>query len=493
MGIIARQTIKGSVYSYLGAFIGFVNVGVLMPKLFTTDQVGLANLLVSLSAILGYLGSLGFVNVTIRLFPYFRNKEKNHNGFLFMLISMGTLGFLICASLYYLYKDSLIEQNIEKSALFAEYVYLLLPMVFITIFYYLIDTYNRVLFNASFGMFVKEFLLRVINLAGIALFYFDIFTFHDFIFFYVIAYSVPLLLISILLMFKKDFSIKPLGFCFKKGFYKQIISVAAFGLIAGFSGIGLLHIDKYIVNSMCDLSSTGIYATAFFFGTIIFLPGRSLIRISTTMISEALKNNDVDTIKSISRKSTSNMILIGVFLFILLWGNINNIMTFLPDEYQDGKFVVLFIAISHLFQMIAGVSGEIILYSKYYKQFALSMILIIGIMVGLDLLIIPYYGIVGAAIAYAISLFVFTIIRIQFVKARYGFYPFEIKQVWIVVIALIILFVSMLIPNIYNLYIDAIIRTAIICLGFAVPIISLNLAPEMNNLVLKYIKAIRGK
>ena len=47
MGIIARQTIKGSVYSYLGAAIGFINVGLIMPQIFSTEQIGLTNLLIA--------------------------------------------------------------------------------------------------------------------------------------------------------------------------------------------------------------------------------------------------------------------------------------------------------------------------------------------------------------------------------------------------------------------------------------------------------------
>ena len=87
MGIVSRQTIKGSIYSYLGAFIGFVNVALLMPRLFATDQIGLVNILVALSTIFGQLGTLGMVNVTIRQFPYFRDEKNNHNGFLFFALA----------------------------------------------------------------------------------------------------------------------------------------------------------------------------------------------------------------------------------------------------------------------------------------------------------------------------------------------------------------------------------------------------------------------
>jgi len=59
MGIIQRQSIKGSIYSYIGAFLGFVNLAILAPKIFTTDQIGLTQVLVSLATIFAQLGTLG--------------------------------------------------------------------------------------------------------------------------------------------------------------------------------------------------------------------------------------------------------------------------------------------------------------------------------------------------------------------------------------------------------------------------------------------------
>ena len=204
MGIISRQTFKGSIYSYLGAFIGFVNVALFMPRIFTTDQIGLTYILVALSTIFGQLGSLGMVNVTIRQFPYFRDEKNNHNGFLFFSLAVGSLGFIISTIIYYLSKGYIIKSNIDQSPLFADYVYLLLPFVFITIFYYIIDTYNRLLFNASFGLFAKELLLRLINLVTIVLFWLKLIDFHQFILIYTISYAVPVILICLLLIDRKS-------------------------------------------------------------------------------------------------------------------------------------------------------------------------------------------------------------------------------------------------------------------------------------------------
>jgi O-antigen/teichoic acid export membrane protein len=82
MGIIGRQTIKGSFFSYLGVAFGFITVGLLWPRYLEPEQIGLINFLVALSAILAQVGSLGIVNISIRLFPEFRNDSNRHNGFL---------------------------------------------------------------------------------------------------------------------------------------------------------------------------------------------------------------------------------------------------------------------------------------------------------------------------------------------------------------------------------------------------------------------------
>lgn len=480
MGIIARQTIKGSIYSYLGAFIGFINVAIIMPQIFNTDQIGLTNLLVALSTIFGQFGSLGMVNVTIRQFPYFRDEKKANNGFVFFAIAVGSLGFILTSIIYYFTKTHIIESNIEKSPLFAEYVYLLLPFIFITIFYYIIDTYNRLLFNASFGLFVKELFLRLINLVTIVLFWFKFIDFHQFILLYTISYAVPVILICVLLIYKKQFSLKPSFEIFTKKFSKEVFSVAMFGLISGFSGLAVLQLDRYLVNYYCDLSATGIYSTVYFFGSVILLPGRSLIRISSTLIAESIKKNEWDNIKDIYSKSTTSLLTIGMALFVLIWGNIENILKILPKEYEAGRYVILFIGIAHLLQMIASVSSEIIQSSKYYKQFTALMVILILAIIIFNIILLPIYGITGASIASALAFFIFLIIRIIFIYKKFKLNPFKFNHLGIILVGILAIFISMFIPQLKSFIIDAILRSLTLMLIFLGIVYILKLYPEFN-------------
>ncbi|MDD3740959.1 MAG: polysaccharide biosynthesis C-terminal domain-containing protein [Bacteroidales bacterium] len=493
MGIIARQTIKGSIYSYLGALIGFVNVALIMPQIFSTAEIGLTNLLVAISAIFGQFGSLGLVNVTLRQFPYFRDEKNHHNGFLFFLIASGTLGFLICSGAYYILKPNLISENIDKSPLFAEYVYLLIPLIFITIFHLLIDTYNRILFNASFGLFVKEFLLRILNLGGILLFWFGVFDFHDFIIFYTICYGAPVLLICLLLMHKHHFLLRPSFSIFKPAFVKEIVSVAAFGLISGFSGMVVMQLDRYLINHFCDLSATGIYSTVFFFGTIILLPGRSLIRISGSLIAEAFKNGDQAQVDLIYKKSTTNLMIIGTILFLLIWGNVNSILEILPPAFSQGKYVILFISLAHLLQMIASVSGEIIQFSKYYRQHVVIMIVLIISIVSLNIILLPELGITGAGIASAVSFLLYFFIRFLFIKIKLGFQPFETKHLLILIFGAAAYFLSLLLPQAGNYIIDLILRSILLCVLFAGPLYFTGYLDEYKSLIINFLGKLKLK
>ncbi len=493
MGTIARQTIKGSIYSYIGAIIGFVNVVLLMPHIFSTAEVGLTNILISISAIFGQLGTLGFNKVTARLFPYFRNKENTHNSYFFLTVLVGLTGFALCVLVYYLIRPYLIKENIESSPLFVEYIYLLLPLIFISIFYMLIDTYNRVLFNASFGVFVKEFFLRILILIGIGLFYFNIFSFHDFIIYYTIVFAVPVLLIFILLFYRNEISFKPVFTPVFKGLKKEIYIVSMFGMISGFSGIAAMHIDRYMVNHFCDLGATGIYATAFFFGTMIILPGRSLYRIAATTITEAFKANDNKIIESIYKKSAVNQLIIASLIFLLIWGNIDNILKIMPEAYAQGKYVIFYISLAYLMQMGAGVSSEIIYLSKYYKVYSAIMLLLIIVIVVLNIIFIPVYGITGAALASFLSYLIYVLIKFIFIFYKFNFQPFNIKHLIILAVGVVSYLAAYIIPLTDILLLDLITKSGVIVIVFIVLIYLLKASDESNNIAKNIIDRILRK
>jgi len=83
MGIVQQDAIKTSFISFAGIGLGYLNKAFLFVLLFSTTQVGLINLLMSVGLLFAQFANLGTIYTTWRFFPFFRNEEKSHFGFLF--------------------------------------------------------------------------------------------------------------------------------------------------------------------------------------------------------------------------------------------------------------------------------------------------------------------------------------------------------------------------------------------------------------------------
>ncbi|MGM0621763.1 MAG: oligosaccharide flippase family protein, partial [Bacteroidota bacterium] len=209
MGIIIKQSIKGSIWSYLGVGVGFVTTAYLFPNYLSTDTIGLFGLLMAWSVLLAQFSSLGFNGVTARLFPYFRNKDKGHNGYLFIALMVMMAGFGLFLLAYFIFSPHLAENNIEKSQLFSEYIWLLIPLTFFTLLFKLLDSFNRLLYNAVFGTFLAEFLQRVLILSTVLFFVMGLLNVHQLILAYAGVVSVKSVVLFFYLLVRGEISLKP--------------------------------------------------------------------------------------------------------------------------------------------------------------------------------------------------------------------------------------------------------------------------------------------
>ena len=481
MGIIQKQSISGTIYSYIGVVLGFVTIGLLFPRIFSTEEVGLLRLLVSYSVLFAQFASLGINTATIKLFPYFRNKEKKHHGYLGIVLIISFAGLLISVLCYLLLQPYFAEQGQEKSALFITYFYYVIPLIIFTVIFNVFDTYYRVLYNAVKGIVYKEVIQRLLVLAVIIAYFFKLIDFRLTVILYVIVIITPTFLLFISLLKSGQFFIKPDFSFFDSKLKKQFLNVSFFGMIATFSGVLVLNIDVIMVDRMMGLSAAGIYTVSFFFGTLILVPLRTMGKIGSVVISDAWKANDLETIQKIYKKSSLSLSVIGFLLFIGIWANVDNIFYIIGDDYLPGKFVILFIGIANLFDISLGINPQIIVNSKYYRYISYFLFIFAILLIATNLLLIPVLGIVGAALASLISKFVFNLIKFLFLYKKFGFQPFDYKYLLLIIISLVAYGVSFLIPEFSNYIIDIIIRSAIIFIVFFIPVYTLRISVDINR------------
>ncbi|SHF44996.1 Membrane protein involved in the export of O-antigen and teichoic acid [Mariniphaga anaerophila] len=492
MGIIIKQSIKGSIWSYLGVAIGFVTTAYLFPNYLSTDTIGLFGLLLSWSLLFAQFSSLGFHGVTSRLFPYFRDKSKGHNGYLFIAFAVILVGFLLFYIFFDFFKPYLVESNLEKSKMFSDYIDLLIPLTFFSLLFVQLDTFNKLLYNAVFGIFLQEFLQRILIFSITLLFVLGVLNLHQLILAYAGAVCIKGIVLFFYLLARGEINFRPqLNFIYPK-LRKEMVSVAAYSILSGLGGSIVFNIDKILVNQMLGLSATGIYTIAFFFGTLVIIPSRPLLRITGTLIADAWKKNDLKYISDVYKKSCLNQFIIGAFLFGGLWINIDNILTILGPDYEGAKWVIFFIGLAYLIDMATGANAHIIAYSKYYKVALYFILILIVLVVASMFFLIKIWGITGGAIAIALSFAINNLIRFVFLRIKFKLQPFNYKFLLVFAAFFPAYVVSGLIPELPLVW-NILAKSCAFSLVFGAIIIGLNVSSEANQTVKKVVDSLLSK
>ncbi len=493
MGIIKKQSITGTIFSYVGVILGFIITAILYPRILSTEEVGLLRVIVSYATLFAQFAGLGFTAVSVKMFPHFRDPDKKHHGFLGLSLLVSLVGLIIALAVYLALKPAIVDQSQGKSALFNEYFYYVIPLIVFTLLFNAFDTYFRILYNAVKGIFYKEVIQRAIILLVILLYYFQLIDFHWLVILYVLAMITPSILLFISLIRTKQMHIKPDFNFINKGLRNEMISVGIFGVLASFSGVLVMNIDILMINEMLGLSAAGIYTITFFFGTLILVPLRTMGKIGSVVIADAWKANDLQTISKIYRKSSISLSVVGLLLFIGIWGNIDNVFYMIKPDYLPGKMVIFFIGIANLFDIALGVSPHIIVNSKYYKYLSYFLFGFAILIVVTNLLLIPVYGIVGAAIASMISKFIFNLVKYLFLYYKFRLQPFTFKFVLLVMIALGSYWISTFLPAFSNYILDIIVRSGLIFILFMVPVYYLSISDDINERIDNIFSKIKSR
>lgn len=487
MGVVIKQAVRSTVYSYIGALLGFLTVWFMNRLWLTSEQNGLLNILISFSLITGSLANLGMSGVITRMFPNFRDHNNKHSGFLFYPVIITVVGFVIFLIVFLTFQDELVARNIAKSRLFAENVIYIIPLTFFLGMFYILDAFSRSIFLSTTGVIIKEVLLRIVILIGAYLYHIGIIEFDAFVLIYCSSFCSIALVLALYLFVKNEFHItKPQKL--SKDVKYEIRQVAFFSIITGLSSLLINSIDKFIVNDKLGLAAAGVFSIATYFGSIIQIPARSISRITSSVIADSWKQNNLENIKSVYHKSCLNQLIIGLGIFLAILVNIENIISLMPPDYSEAGYVIIFIALGYLIDMATGVNGVIISTSKYFRYDSLFMFLLVMVTIATNLFFIPMYGITGAAIASCVTFFLYNMLRYLFIWYKFQLQPYDLDFVKVLLIGGISYFVANIVPSIVNNYLDAISRGMIFMISYSAMIYFTKVAPDINKTIQNTIK-----
>ncbi|ABG60018.1 oligosaccharide flippase family protein [Cytophaga hutchinsonii] len=495
MGIIIKQSIRSTIITYLGIAIGTVNVLWLYPKYFTPEQIGILRLLQDIPFLLSLFVRLGASNIIDRYFSYYRNDEMQHNGFLFIILLYPLLGYLIFLSGFFLFQEYWQSLYTEKSALFTGYMIFIVPLTFFMMYADIFEAYLRAYYQTFFSNFLKEVVLRIFVTVIVIGFAVKLLNFNSTILFYSLAYGALLLIMVLYIRKQKILFLTPNAAFFKNEKTKEIISFLLYIIPGAAGGIIAQKIDTLMIGAISGknanegLENVAVYSLAYFIGSVIEVPRKAITQISLPLLAKAFKENDQDAINVLYKKNSLIQFLSGVFIFGLIWLNVDDLFLFIPnsDVYRSGKYVILLIGVSKLFDMSTSINNEMIQFSQYFRFNLIAVILLGVVTIIMNLIFIPLYSIMGAALALVLTLFVYNIVKTIFIYSKMGMIPFSKEMIPALILACGILLVPLIIPFTcsswqYALFIIP-IKSLLFGLLFIFIVRLFKMSPEMNSLM----------
>ncbi len=494
MGIVIRQSTKSVFLTYLGIGIGVINTLWLLPYALSEEQLGLYRAIISAAVLFSTFASLGSANIPSRFFFYFKDHKNKHNGIFFFIISLGCAGFLLFILVFLQFKSLFVSAFIKNAPLILNYYFPLIVFTFILLFIIIFEAYNVIQQNPILPTFTREVLLRVfltITLLSYLFFHFD---FHYFIIITIGSYGIALLVLVIYTYYQKYLFIRPDFRIFKSPMLKSIITFAGLISMGNASGVIITNIDSLMLSAYSGFRNTGIYTIAFFIAAFISVPKKALSQVLIPLVSEANRNNDVKKLSELYKKSSITQLIIGGLLFLLIWLNIDNIFRLIPhgNIYAQGKWVVFIIGIGNLFDMSTGINQEIVGTSKYYKIDLLFYPVLSLAAIGLNMFLIPLYGISGAALATTLIIILLNTIRFFFLFLFFKIQPFSFNTFKALLIFMFIILLNYIIPGIHNHFIlDIFTRSIVLTSVFVFLVLTLKVSEDIDTTYRKIILRFR--
>jgi O-antigen/teichoic acid export membrane protein len=273
---------------------------------------------------------------------------------------------------------------------------------------------------------------------------------------------------------------------------KEMRQVSIVGFVEIISYFIVLFIDVLMLKRLMNDEAVGIYATMFYFGAVVSVPLKALVRIAHPIISESFTNNDFENIQKIYSKSSNVLFLLGTLVFLLVWGNRYSIENFLDPVYAKGIWVIFFIGLANLVEVMSSVNYQIIAITPYFRFNLYMGALTIVLLVVTNYFFINLYGLVGVAIGSLVSMVLVNIARHVFLVRKYQLSPFSWSTLKILILGLVVFGLSEVIPNWENLYFNAAIKTILITVIFVPAAYLLKCSEDFNLVVDKYLKLFRS-
>ncbi len=483
MGVIINQSFKNVVTTYFGFGIGAVNTLFLFTYFLEKEYYGLISFLLSAANLIWPFMAFGVHNTLVKFYTSYKEKEERDK-LLNLVLILPVIVSVILGFIGWMSYDVLLNYFEAGNELVKPYIWLIFVIAVATAYFEVFFAWSKVNYQSVFGNFMKEVFHRICITLLLLAVYLNWLSVHYFIYatamvFVLRAFAMQLYAFS---LYRPKFSFQ---------FPKNRIAVfkySALILIAGSVAMILLDLDKVMIEHYLPIGEVAVYGIAVYIATVISVPQKAMHQITHPLTADLLNSKDKPALKDLYERSSLTLLVVSALIFILIIVNLNQLYELIPEEYSISTAIVLLISLVKLYDNMLGNNNSILFNSDYYR-----LVLLIGVVLAVlafifNLLLIPRFGIMGAAVATFLAFFIYNTAKIYLVYSKFKMQPFSTGTLYILI------FSGILTAGFYywefpfhplvNIALKALLVT-LLYLGFA---FKFKFSEDINALILKYLR-----
>lgn len=420
MGIVVNQSAKNIVITYLGFGIGAINALFLYQSFLGKEYYGIVAYLLSAGNIMMPLMAFGVHSTLIRFYSKYKDGLERERFMSFMLIMPLLLIIPISLITFFGY-DFIASLLVKKENEIVEPFLWLIPIIGLFMGYFeIFYAWVKVHMKSVFGNFISEVFVRIITTGLLFSVHWKTIDQTTFIYGITIAYGVQMLAMLGYAFYLK----KPKIHFILPENTKEIFSYSFFIILSGSVAVFLLDLDKVMIPSYLNITEVAVYSVGIFIATVIAVPSRAMLQIIYPITAKLMGENKMEELAVLYKKSAINLQVFGGLILVGIFLNINQMYLIIPGDYTGGINAVILIGLAKFYDVILGNNNAILLNTKYYRMVLLFGVILVVMMICLNMLLIPLYGITGSALATLISVIFYNTIKLIFVVKRMHLYPF---------------------------------------------------------------------
>lgn len=428
------ELLKGSFVSLflkvLGMLFGYLAM-LFVTNHFGAKEWGIFSLCFTILSITILLPKFGFDNSLVRIITELNvNKNKKEIARVILKAIIISLCFsAITIILLNIFSDTIIK--VSKKEVIGLYIktisFAIIPVSILTI----ISAVFQALKKTALYILFQTTLINIIFLVLLIYCYYtksEIKIFELYFFSICIAFFFATLFLIRYFFLKQKVKVS-----FKKSIYtyKSIINISlpmlfsnSFALMMGWSDIIILSYFK-------TSSDVGIFDSVLRLSMLSSISLIAINAIATPKFVEFYTKNDIEGLKDIVQKSTKLIFYTSAPILLILIFFSKTILGFFGEEFIVGYVALICLCASRFINAISGSVGYIMQMTDQQKVFKNILIIAFFLNVVLNIILIPSYSFLGAAMASSITMIFWNIVLVLIIKKKFGFwtiFTFNLKK-----------------------------------------------------------------